>query len=77
MAAGVPLAAGIGIVPAALLQYVVVLPVLVVCTDDEVMFTVEGEQTAGGLTMVNVGAGFTVIDPNTVMGAQVPVVVTE
>ena len=46
--------------PAASIQYVVVVPVLVVCTDVDVISTVAGEQTAGGFAIVSVTTGSTV-----------------
>ena len=70
IAFGVPSAGGIGVVPAALLQYVVVVPVFVVWTAGEVISTVPGEQTAGGFAITNVGAVLTVIVPIAVTAAQ-------
>ena len=67
------MAGGIATVPAASIQYVVVVPVLVVCTDADVMSTVAGAHTAGGLTIVRVGVGLIVTTTGWIT-EQVPVV---
>ena len=74
IAAGVPFAGGIATVPAASIQYVVVVPVLVVCTDADVISTVAGVHAAGGSTIVRVGTT-SIVTTTGLITVQAPLVV--